>query len=167
MTELLTICLWFSFETSDFIVDDLEYGWWRNRDKYCHNHQLIINLDNRPHYTNHRTQFMKRLTEFAGQYDREIVLAYYLPYHSKYIPIERCWEILENHWNGTPFNTVETNVEWAKLMTWKEIHPIMGLLETAYKKCVSNDKKVFQSIADRVTRHPSPPKILYDYPAPR
>src|SRR5262245_2149031 len=27
-------------------------------------------------------------------------LAYYPPYHSKYNPIERCWGILENHWNG-------------------------------------------------------------------
>jgi transposase len=23
------------------------------------------------------------------------------PDHSKYNPIERCWGILENHWNGT------------------------------------------------------------------
>jgi transposase len=26
---------------------------------------------------------------------------YYPPYHSKYNLIERCWGILEQHWNGT------------------------------------------------------------------
>jgi transposase len=27
-------------------------------------------------------------------------LAYYLPYHSKYNPIERVWGVLEHHWTG-------------------------------------------------------------------
>ncbi|NRB09761.1 MAG: hypothetical protein HRU34_23665, partial [Richelia sp.] len=25
---------------------------------------------------------------------------YYAPYHSKYNPIEGCWGILDQHWNG-------------------------------------------------------------------
>jgi len=33
---------------------------------------------------------------------------YYPPYHSKYNLIERCWGILENHWNGTLLNSVHT-----------------------------------------------------------
>ncbi|MFA5922914.1 MAG: hypothetical protein WC856_16775, partial [Methylococcaceae bacterium] len=48
--------------------------------------QLVINLDNGPHNSSHRTQFMKRLTEFADKNNLEIVLAYYPPYHSKYNP---------------------------------------------------------------------------------
>jgi len=43
-------------------------------------------------------------------------------------------------------------------MTWKELHPVVELLETGYKKGVRIGKKVFQSIADRITRHPSLPK---------
>lgn len=97
MAGLLTIIFGASFETSDFIADGLEYWWGRNKDKYGHIRQLVINLDNGPHNSSHRTQFMKRLTEFADQHDLEIVLAYYPPYHSKYNPIERCWGILEKH----------------------------------------------------------------------
>src|SRR5262249_32775297 len=52
---------------------------------------------------------------------------YYPPYHSKYNPIERCWGILELHWNGTKLVDVETMVAWARSMTWKGIHPIVAL----------------------------------------
>ena len=158
MTGLLTIIFGVSFETSDFIVDGLEHWWVRNQDKYSHIKQLVINLDNGPHNSSHRTQFMKRLTEFADQHDLEIVLAYYPPYHSKYNPIERCWGILENHWSGTLLNTLETTLEWAKTMTWKGLEPVVELLETVYKKGVRIAKKVFQSIADRLTRHSLLPK---------
>ena len=119
---------------------------------------LVINLDNGPHNSSHRTQFMKRLTEFADKHDLEIVLTYYPPYHSKYNPIERCWGILENHWNGTLLNTLETTLEWAKTMTWKGLEPVVEVLETFYKKGVSIGKKAFQSIADRITRHLLLPK---------
>jgi len=158
MAGLLTIIFGVSFETSDFIVDGLEYWWGRNKDRYGHIRQLVINLDNGPHNSSHRTQFMKRLTEFADQHDLEIVLAYYPPYHSKYNPIERCWGILEKHWSATLLNTVETTVEWAKSMTWKGVPPVVELLETIYKKGVTISKKVFQAIADRLTRHPVLPK---------
>jgi hypothetical protein len=46
------------------------------------NQQLVINLDNGPHNSSHRIQFMKRLTEFADKNNLGIVLAYYPPYHS-------------------------------------------------------------------------------------
>ncbi|MBA2285114.1 MAG: hypothetical protein H0W02_06510 [Ktedonobacteraceae bacterium] len=36
------------------------------------------------------------------------------PYHSKYNPIERCWGILENHWNGDVLDSVETVVTFAQ-----------------------------------------------------
>jgi transposase len=158
MTGLLTIIFGVSFETSDFIVDGLEHWWERNKSQYRLINQLVINLDNGPHNSSHRTQFMKRLTEFADKNNLEIVLAYYPPYHSKYNPIERGWGILENHWNGTLLNSLETTLEWAKSMAWKALHPVVELLETVYKKGVRIAKKAFQSIADRIMRHPSLPK---------
>jgi|NGEPerStandDraft_6_1074524.scaffolds.fasta_scaffold96800_1 transposase len=158
MSGLLTIIFGVSFETSDFIVDGIEQWWLSNKDQYHLIKQLVINLDNGPHNSSHRTQFMKRLTEFADKNDLEIVLAYYPPYHSKYNPIERCWGILENHWNGTLLNTLETTLEWAKSMTWKGLEPVVEVLETIYKKGVRIGKKVFQSIADRITRHLLLPK---------
>jgi transposase len=158
MSGLLTIIFGVSFETSDFIVDGLEHWWLSNKDQYQLINQLVINLDNGPHNSSHRTQFMKRLTEFADKNDLEIVLAYYPPYHSKYNPIERCWGILENHWNGTLLNTLETTLEWAKTMTWKGLEPVVEVLESIYKKGVCIGKKSFQSIADRITRHLLLPK---------
>lgn len=158
MTGLLTIIFGTSFETSDFIVDCLEKWWDKNNDRYNHIKQLVINLDNGPHNASHRTQFMKRMVEFADKNDLEIVLAYYPPYHSKYNPIERSWGILENHWNGTLLNSVETTLEWAKSMTWKGLNPAVELLETVYKKGVRVSKKIFKLIADRINRQTSLPK---------
>jgi transposase len=57
-------------------------------------------------------------------------------YHSKYNPIERCWGILEEHWNGTLLNTIDTVLEWAKTMTWKGIKPVVKLCDKIYEKGV-------------------------------
>jgi hypothetical protein len=61
-------------------------------------------------------------------------LLYYPPYHRKYNPIERCWGILELHWNGTKLVDVETMLAWAKSMTWRGIHPIVALSRNVYQK---------------------------------
>jgi len=158
MTGLLTIIFGVSFETSDFIVDGLEQWWDANKDDHRHIKQLVINLDNGPQNSSHRTQFMKRMVEFSDKNNLEIVLAYYPPYHSKYNPIERTWGILENHWSGTLLNSVITTLEWAKTMTWKGLHPVVSLLETAYQKGVKVGKKLFKVIAERINRHELLPK---------
>lgn len=158
MLGLFTIIFGVSSETSDFIVDCLQYWWDDNKIRYGHIKQLVINLDNGPQNASHRTQFMKRMVEFADNNDLEIVLAYYPPYHSKYNPIERNWGILENHWNGTLLNSVETTLEWAKTMTWKGLSPVVKLLETVYQKGVGVCKKSFKAIADRIDRHAALPK---------
>lgn len=74
-----------SNETSDFIADGLEL-WWEE----SHLKELVINLDNGPHINSHRTQFIKRIIEFADKTGLKIRLVYYPPYHSKYNSIERC-----------------------------------------------------------------------------
>jgi len=127
-------------------------------DKHCAIKQQVINLDNGPNNSGQRTQFLKRLTAFADKYDLEIVLVYYPPYYSKYNPIERCWGILESHWNATLLDTLEVTVQWAKSMTWKGISPSVEVLETLYKKGVTIAKKAFQPIADRIIRDPLLPK---------
>ena len=91
---MLTIAFGTSRETSDFIADCLEQ-WWQDRcEHYGHIRELVINLDNGPELASGRTQFIKRLVEFADRYHLRIRLVYYPPYHSKYNPIERCWGIL-------------------------------------------------------------------------
>ena len=158
MTGLLTIMFGVSFETSDFIVDCLERWWDENKEQNSHIKQLVINLDNGPQNSSHRTQFMKRMIEFADKNKLEIMLAFYPPYHSKYNPIERCWGILENHWSGTLLNTLEITLEWAKTMTWKGLSPVIKLLETTYQKGVKMSKKAFAAISNRIDRDASLPK---------
>ena len=97
---------------------------------------MAINLDNGPEINSHRTQFIKRIQEFANTTGLGIHLIYYPPYHSKYNPIERCWAVLENHWNGTLLDTVDKTLKWAATMTWKGIKATVSLLQGNYEKGV-------------------------------
>ncbi|CDN10487.1 Mobile element protein [Richelia intracellularis] len=40
------------------------------------------------------------MVEFIDLLNIPIQLLYYPPSHSKYNPIEGCWGILDQHWNG-------------------------------------------------------------------
>ena len=101
---------------------------------------------------------MKRMVEFADRNNLEVVLVYYPPYHSKYNPIERCWGILEEHWNGTLLNSRDTILGWARTMTWKGVRPVVELLDRVYEKGVRIAKKAFQEIEQRLKRDESLPK---------
>lgn len=155
---LLTILFGTSRETSDFIADCLQQWWHMNQERYAHIRQLVIDLDNGPQNASFRTQFMKRMVAFADHNALEIVLVYYPPYHSKYNPIERCWGILEEHWNGTLLDSVETVLGWARTMTWKAISPLVALLDKTYDKGVRVPKKAFQKIEQRLERDAWLPK---------
>jgi hypothetical protein len=164
----LNIVFGMSRDTSDFIADTLELWWANRRQVYGDVRRLQIDLDNGPEIASSRTQFMKRLVEFSDRHQLTVELAYYPPYHSKYNPVERCWGILENHWNGTLLNTVETAVAWAKTMTWRGIRPIVHCLDQIYEKGVTVIKADFQPIADRLQRSPTLPKwSLIIQPHPR
>jgi transposase len=155
---LLSIFIATSNGTSDFFADCLEQWWEANQFRYPNARRLVINLDNGPENSSHRTQFMNRLVIFADATGLEIKLVYYPPYHSKYNPIEHCWGVLEEHWNGTLLNSVATVVEWAKTMTWNGIRPIVKLIETTYEKGVRIAKDAFGAIESRLQRHDSLPK---------
>jgi hypothetical protein len=155
---LLSLFIGTSKGTSDFIADCLVQWWEVNKAKYPNARRLVINLDNGPENSSHRTQFMNRLVMFADATGLEIKLVYYPPYHSKYNLIERCWGILEQHWNGALLNSIETVVGWAGTMTWKGAHPIVRLVETTYAKGVRIAKDAFEAIESRLQRHDSLPK---------
>ncbi len=158
LSGLLTIIFGTSRETSDFIADCLQQWWDLSKERYGHIRQLVIDLDNGPEIASNRTQFMKRLVEFADRNNLEVVLVYYPPYHSKYNPIERCWGILERHWNGSLLDSIDTVLAWAGTMTWKAIHPIVHLLQKTYETGVRLAKKAFQLIEARLQRDESLPK---------
>lgn len=158
VSGLLTIYFGTSAETSDFIVDSLQLWWNDNKDRYAHIKEIVINLDNGPQIESHRTQFIKRMVEFADQTGLRIKLVYYPPYHSKYNPIERCWGILEHNWNGEILDSVEKTLEWAGTMTWKGIKPVISLVDKIYKKGVSLTKKEMKPYNERIKRADKLPK---------
>jgi transposase len=148
-----------SYKTSDFIVDSLEIYWAQlTRDEQDQIHILQLRVDNGPESSGVRTQFLKRIVELADSIGKQIQLLYYPPYHSKYNPIERCWGILEQHWNGTKLTDVETMLNWARSMTWKGINPILTLSHKIYEKGISLSKKAMRAIEARLKRNPLLPK---------
>ena len=101
---------------------------------------------------------MKRLVEFSDHHLLTLELAYYPPYHSKYNRVERCWGILENHWNGTLLASIETALDWTKTMTWRNVTPIVHLLDRIYDTGVRLSPRAFRPIAARLERSQSLPK---------
>jgi hypothetical protein len=87
-----------SYKTSDFIADSLSLWWNMIPQSEKQQIDLIqIKVDNGSENSGIRTQFLKRMGDFADQIQKSIQLLYFPPYHSKYNPIERCWGILEQH----------------------------------------------------------------------
>jgi hypothetical protein len=148
-----------SYKTSDFIVDTLE-DWWdglalQERQGVT---QLQLKIDNGPESSGVRTQFLHRMVQFSARIGLPIHLLYYPPYHSKYNPIERCWGVLEQHWNGTKLIHVDTMLGWARSMTWKGENPVVKLTKKVYEKGISLSKAAMRKVEQCLTRHPSLPK---------
>jgi transposase len=148
--------------TSDCLVDQLIQWWERVRERYAHITTLVLNLDNGPETHSRRTQFMYRLVAFAQCYGLTIRLAYYPPYHSKYNPIERCWGILEQHWNGALLDTIESVLEFAATMTWKGVHPGVELVTTTYQTGVKLAKEAMEVVETQLKRAPALGKWFVD-----
>ena len=113
---------------------------------------MTINADNGPESNGKRTQFLARLVRFADASGLRIHLVYYPPYHSKYNAIERCWGVLERHWNGTLLSTAETALRWAQTMTWKGLAPVVNLTHKLYQKGVRLTGKTKQALEARLQR---------------
>ena len=150
--------------TADFEADVIE-SWWES---VCHRHQevrmLVVNLDNGPEHHSRRTQFMKRMSEFVDRFGIIVRLAYYPPYHSKYNPIERCWGILETHWNGDLLNSREAALGYAESMTWKGQHPRVSMMESSYEIGKGLTSKQMAVLEKRLHRDPDLPKWFVDIP---
>jgi transposase len=152
--------------TSDCLVDRL-VDWWESvKERFAHITTLLINLDNGPESHSRRTQFMHRLVEFAQHSHLTIRLAYYPPYHSKYNPIERCWGILEQHWNGALLDSLEAVIQYASTMTWKGKHPLVTLVTTTYQTGVKLTKKAMQVVETQLQRLPHLDKWFVDIVSP-
>jgi hypothetical protein len=150
----LYIALVNSHVTSDCLVDTLDSWWTKNKARFPGTHTLLLNQDNGPENNSRRTQFIKRIVEFVDQHGVRVQLAYYPPYHSKYNPIERCWGVLENYWNGCLLNTVRAVQEFAEGMTWKGRHPTVELVTKAYETGIKLGKQTMNTLEKRLNRLP-------------
>ena len=139
--------------TSDFIVDTIEDFWLSNIHNFSKIQTLIVNSDNGPENNSHRTQFIKRIVEFANKYSITVKLVYYPPYHSKYNPVERAWAALEQNWNGDLLDSEETVIKFAETMTWNEKQPTVKTVEKIYElgqKLTPKVMKSYEKVIDRL-----------------
>jgi DDE family transposase len=147
-----------SRETSDAWVDALQMWWLQVRANLGHVKRLVIYLDNGPKNSGRRTQFLKRMVQFADWSGWEIRLVYYPPYHSKYNPIERCWSALEQKWNGVLLTGLKVVLQCALRMTWKRLHPTVRRLHGTYPDGVRVSAQEMKQIEARLQRSATLPK---------
>lgn len=146
-----------SFKTSDFLADGL-YLWWEERKQYFAGiKRLVINADNGPECSGHRSQFLQRMVEFADMTGIAIRLIYYPPYHSKYNGIERYWAGLEKSWNGYLLDTMDAVLNRSTNFVWKGLHAIVETLDTVYEKGVRVCGKEKVQLEQRLQRSPTLP----------
>jgi hypothetical protein len=150
--------------TSDCIVDTVQHVWDTVKPRFPEVCTILLDQDNGPENNSRRTQFMKRIVEFADDNQVNVRLVYYPPYHSKYNPIERCWGVLENYWNGTLLDSVECVMEMAGAMRWKGKHPTVQLVTKVYQTGLRLTKVAMRSLEKRLLRLPGLEKWFVDIP---
>jgi transposase len=138
--------------TADFMVDRIQ-ELWSDLKRRFDLHTIVINADNGPENSSSRTQFVKRIVEFAQTEQIDVSLAYYPPYHSKYNPIERVFGVLENYWRSELFESVEKVVGLAKNMTWSGKKPVVKMIAGTYKNGIRLSKsamKKYEALIERL-----------------
>lgn len=137
------------------------------RARFAHITPPVVNLDDGPESHSRRTQFVARLAQFAATDGVTVRLAYSPPYHSKDTPIERCWGVLEQHWNGTLLDTIDAVLGFAASMTWRGAHPAAALVTTTDERGATLTKGAMAAVEAHLTRHPTLGKWSLDIaPAP-
>jgi transposase len=137
--------------TADFMVDALQDLWPRIKQQ-VDPHTIVINADNGPENSSHRTQFIKRIVEFAQSKKIDVSLAYYPPYHSKYNPVERVWGLLEKHWNGQLLDSIDKVIGLAKTMKWKGKNPFVKIVDGIYETGVRLTKSAMKKYENMLER---------------
>jgi DDE family transposase len=138
--------------TSDCLVDRLEAWWASGRGRFRPITTLVLTLDNGPANHSRRTQVMGRLVGFVAATGLTVRLASYPPYHSKDHPIERCWAILEPHWNGAWLDAVEAVLCLAGTMRWKGTAPGVQVVTTTYQTGVALTTQAMAEVETHLAR---------------
>lgn len=150
----LTIFFIESKATADCLADMVQAWWDENRERYPSTRRLLIQQDNGPESNTRRSQYMHRMVQFVDDNGVSVDLACFPPYHSKYNPIERCWGVLENAWNGDLLDSVQAALGHAANMTWKGLEPIVHLVRSQYESGVQLAKQAMRQVEARLNRDP-------------
>jgi transposase len=141
--------------TADCIVDIIVMWWQSIKHRFAHIQKLVINQDNGPENHSRRTQFMRRILDFATASELALHLAYYPPYHSKYNPVERTFGWLEKHWNGSLLDSVDAVLNFAQTLTFKDKHPVVTLVEKVYSTGVKLTHLAMEEVEKHLQRLPN------------
>jgi hypothetical protein len=151
----LSLYLCRSKVTADCIVDCLNDWWEKTKLRFPTVTMLVINQDNGPENHSRRTQSMKRILEFVDAHQLDVRLAYYPPYHSKYNPVERCWGVLEQHWNGSLLSDLQAVVGFAQSMTWQGHAPIVQVVNQTYATGCRLSQALMREVEAQLSRFES------------
>lgn len=141
-----------SNKTSDFLVDGLLLCWNSRKKDLATVRNLVINMDNGPECSGHRSQFLLRIVEFVGITGLTVRIVYYPPSHSKYNMIERYWAGLEKSWNRYLLTTVDIVLKRAANFFWKGWRATVSLMNTVYEKGVKLSEEEMVEIEKRLER---------------
>ena len=141
-----------SYKTSDFMVDGLMLWWEARKHDLTNVKRLVLNMDNGPECSGHRSQFLHRMVEFVDTTGLAARMIYYPPYHSKYNGIERYWAGLEKSWNGYLLSTVSVVLNRAGNFVWKGLRAAVHLLNAVYEKGVKVCGKERTELEQRIER---------------
>jgi hypothetical protein len=146
-----------SNKTSDFLGDGLLL-WWNERQRDLSDvKRVVINVDNGPECSGHRSQFLLRMVQFADMTQLTVRIIYYPPYHSKYNAIERYWGGLEKSWNGYLLHSVNAVLNRSANFLWKGVRATVRLLDAVYEKGIKLCKKENKELEQRLQRSPELP----------
>ena len=95
---------------------------------------------------------MNRIVSFVDQFGLAVKLAYYPPYHGDLNPIERVWGFLEQHWNGSILDSVETVLGFASSLSFKDVQPVVEHVSKIYKTGVKLSQKKMRLLEKRLER---------------
>ncbi len=138
--------------TADCLVDLLEIWWHEVKERFGSITNLVINADNGPENHSRRTQFMHRLVNWVNTEQLPIQLAYYPPYHSKYNAVERTFGWLEQHWNGSLLDSVDTVLKFAQSLEFKGHRPVVKLVTQVYATGVKLSQQAMNELEKKFQR---------------
>ena len=62
--------------------------------------------------------------------------------------------MLEQHWNGSLLDTLETVLNFAQTMTYNGVHPVVDVMTTPYHTGVKLSQKAMAKLEERLERLP-------------